>query len=91
MVKPIARRIDRPSEPGLRRNAEVKAEALNACNVRLDRSTGVAAEDALQFRRRANHVADILTAFAFEDAGLNLLLARAPAIDATSVTAATAI
>jgi len=73
-AEPVAWRVDRPRKAGLRRHAEIETETLDARNVGLSRRAGIAAENALQFRRRADNIADVLAALAFEDAGLNLLL-----------------
>gem|GEM_PF-4063852 len=69
----VARRVNRPSEACLRGNTKVKAKTMNGGHIRV-RTTINTAENTLKLRRRSHDVTDILTAFAFQNTGLNGLL-----------------
>ena len=70
----IGRSMHGPGKAGLLGHAEVETEAVDAGDVRLDRATVIAAEDALELGRRTNDETDVLTALAFENADLHALL-----------------
>ena len=73
-AEPMARRIDDPRQTGFRGGAQIESEALDARDIRFRRCAIAAAEHALHFGGRSDHVTDVRAAMAFEHAGLNLLL-----------------
>src|SRR3984957_3720806 len=69
--KPEGRCAHRPRKPGLIGKAEIHAVAVHGCDVGL-RTAAFALEDAFETGHRADHEADILTAFASQETSMYL-------------------
>src|SRR5579859_6492244 len=70
VAEPAHGRVDGPGELGLRGDAEIDADAPYGRHIGLGATAGTL-EDALEARDRTDDEADILSAPAFEDAGLD--------------------